>query len=281
MGASFHFLSGRLEPATLAWPSAAGRLVLSRICEGESRAVSPAVSLKYVLEGEEQYEIGGRSYRVAAGRFLAVAAGAQLRAALPARGEAATGLCVYLPHPPGLDPQESLYPLTFAAEGLPLGALLRDAARRIAADPARGPDLAGPVVAAAREAFAALLCGSSSQIAQLDLRRPSTRLHVQRRLELARGHLHDHLDRAVPLTELAREAGLSAFQLARYFTQVYGVPPAAYHRARRLEAADAALRAGQSASCVARDFGFAELSSFTHAYKRHFGVPPSAARRRG
>lgn len=279
MGACFHLLSGRLEPATLSWPSADGRVVLSRISGGESEAVSPALSVKYVLDGEERYEIGGRSYRVGAGRFLAVSAGSRVRAVLPMRGETATGLCVYLPAPAGLTLNEDHYPLTFAAAGLELGAVLRDAARRIAADPARGPDLAGPVVAAARASFATLLHGSSSQIAQLDLRRPATRRHVQRRLELARGHLHDHLDRAVPLTELAREAGLSAFQLARYFNQVYGVPPATYHRARRLEAADAALRTGESASAVARAFGFSELSSFTHAYRRHFGVPPSLAAR--
>lgn len=277
-GAQFHQLNGRLSRSDIAWREGEGRVVLSRLSDGESEGVAPAICLKFVLDGEERYEIGGRGYRVAPGQFLVVGAGTPVRAMLARRTAAriATGLCIYLPARPALAAAEEELPLTFTAAGLPIGAMLTRAARRLVGCPDEGSALAPEIVARARAGLAGLLIGNSAQMAQLDIARPSTRRSVQRRLELARGYLHDHVDRAVSLAELAREAGMSAFQLARYFNAVYGMPPAAYHRAQRMGVAAERLRRGLTPTEIADLLGFADLSSFTHSFKRWHGVPPTA-----
>lgn len=273
----FHQLSGRLAPADIAWKQAEGRVVLSRLSDGDSEGAAPATCLKFVLDGEERYEIGDRGFRVESGQFLVVAAGTRVRAVLGRRTAAriTTGLCIYLPAGPALAVEDGM-PLTFAAAGLPIGDMLTRAARQLVGRPEDGAALAQAIMSRARRELSGLILGNSAQMAQLDIARPSTRQSVQRRLELARGYIHDHVDRAVTLAELGRAAGMSPFQLARYFNAVYGVPPAAYHRTQRMIAAADRLRRGLAPTEVADQLGFADLSSFTHAFKRCHGVPPGA-----
>ena len=100
-----------------------------------------------------------------------------------------------------------------------------------------------------------------------------------RRVERARGHLHDNPGRTVKLEELARVASLSPFHLARSFQAVHGLPPAAYHRTHRLNlAADILARAKRSPAQVAEDVGFSDQASFSRAFTRHHGLTPGVVR---
>lgn len=103
----------------------------------------------------------------------------------------------------------------------------------------------------------------------------STRYENLRRLGVARGYLHDVTDRPVELAELATVAGISRFQLLRHFRDCYGAPPGAYHRHLRLQLAKQAVDDGHlSCAQAAHRFGFADSSSFSHAYRRAFGRAP-------
>ena len=105
--------------------------------------------------------------------------------------------------------------------------------------------------------------------------KPATRYETFRRLNIARGHLHAVTDRAVELPELARIAGISRFQLLRHFRDAFGAPPAAYHRNLRLRLAKAEIdRHLLSCGDAAQRYGFADCSSFSHAYRRAFGASP-------
>ena len=71
-------------------------------------------------------------------------------------------------------------------------------------------------------AIAEPLAESRAAIDGLKAAKPSTRRELYRRLERARGFLHDHDDRNVTLAEMASVAGLSQFHLARYFKSAFG-----------------------------------------------------------
>jgi AraC family transcriptional regulator len=79
---------------------------------------------------------------------------------------------------------------------------------------------------------------------------------------------------------LAALAGLHPHHLMRAFRQQRGETVGGYVRRRRLELADADLRAGELPLAeIALRAGFWDQSHFTRAYRRHFGLTPGMRRR--
>lgn len=96
-------------------------------------------------------------------------------------------------------------------------------------------------------------------------------------LARARRWIEDRLYQRISLAELAAVAHMSAATLQRMFLRELGVTPSSYQRGRRLEEAVLLLRAGRlTVGEVAERVGYASLSAFTSAFRRHFGVPPSS-----
>jgi AraC-like DNA-binding protein len=101
--------------------------------------------------------------------------------------------------------------------------------------------------------------------------------HVGRALAL----LHDEPGRAWTVDALAREVALSRSALAERFVALVGEPPIQYLLRWRLALAAHALRvAGDSVARVAARSGYRSEAAFSRAFKREFGVPPAAWRRR-
>lgn len=85
----------------------------------------------------------------------------------------------------------------------------------------------------------------------------------------------------LPLAELSASSRMSRYHFLRLFRQVVGVTPHQYLLRTRLRHAAIALRMGRgSVAALAFDLGFGDLSTFNAAFKRSFGVPPSAYRAR-
>lgn len=275
------FVQVRAHAATPAAASPDGRVVLSRLARGECRIGRPGLSVKFLLAGEERYELDGRPWLLRAGQLMVADDGPDSRVTFPGREET-RGLCLYLPleggttvpaHPDILDGP----PLLVPAGTTGLGRLADRAARCLAERPSLGPALAGPLLAAARRGLARLLLDRGQALDRLTATKAATRREILRRLDLARAHLHETPGRPVPLAELARVAGMSQFHLARCFTEAIGSPPAAYHRDLRLAAAARALRRDRRpAAEVAGLFGFPDPASFSRAFRRRYGLPPGA-----
>ncbi|HTU64558.1 MAG TPA: AraC family transcriptional regulator [Steroidobacteraceae bacterium] len=83
-------------------------------------------------------------------------------------------------------------------------------------------------------------------------------------------------DPAAPhaLTTLARDCGVSRFQLMRGFARATGLTPHAYIVQQRLALARRLIRAGGDLAQVALDAGFCDQSHLARCFTRQFGVPP-------
>jgi AraC-like DNA-binding protein len=92
--------------------------------------------------------------------------------------------------------------------------------------------------------------------------------------------LHDAPERAWTVDELAREVAMSRSVLATRFASLVGESPMLYLTRWRLALAARALRSGNDAiSLVAERSGYETEAAFSRAFKREFGLPPSAWRK--
>jgi AraC-like DNA-binding protein len=274
-------MNHHLDRASHAAVAGAGKLVLSRLPPGHSIVPAAVPTLKLILEGEGSYEFDGRTVVVRAGQYLYLDAGTSC---LVGNRATTIGLCVGVPHLApalGVEADEAHDPvlgrsLVLSTRASAMGRALEHYGRRIARDPALGDALAGALCATVQYAIAEPLAESRAAIDGLKAAKPSTRRELYRRLERARGFLHDHDDRNVTLGEMASIAGLSQFHLARYFKSAFGRAPISYHRDLRLARAAELLREGHSVAATAEATGYSDQVALSHAFRRRYGAPPQS-----
>ncbi|MGN6570331.1 MAG: AraC family transcriptional regulator [Pseudolabrys sp.] len=101
--------------------------------------------------------------------------------------------------------------------------------------------------------------------------------HVGKALSL----LHEKPARNWSLEELARESGVSRSVLAERFTALVGIPPITYLAKWRMQlAAEMLTRGAGNIASIAAEIGYDSEASFSRAFKKALGVPPSQWRRR-
>lgn len=88
-----------------------------------------------------------------------------------------------------------------------------------------------------------------------------------------------HIEDPLPISQLARQAGLSARQLERLFLRYARMPPARYYLALRVDRARELLTySDQPLLAVAVASGFASTSHFSGWFRRFHGMRPSELR---
>lgn len=94
--------------------------------------------------------------------------------------------------------------------------------------------------------------------------------------------LHGDPTRGWTVDALAREVALSRSALAERFTDLIGTPPMQYLTQWRLTLAAQALRgSGDGIARIAERSGYDSEAAFTRAFKREYGMPPTAWRKTG
>lgn len=94
--------------------------------------------------------------------------------------------------------------------------------------------------------------------------------------------LHRDVPRNWSLQEMARKAGMSRTAFAERFTQLMSMTPMAYLTHWRMQLARQHLRETSMAVIeIAEASGYTSEASFSRVFKKHFGTPPGAYRRRG
>jgi AraC family transcriptional regulator, transcriptional activator of the genes for pyochelin and ferripyochelin receptors len=98
----------------------------------------------------------------------------------------------------------------------------------------------------------------------------------------ARAIMNAELENTLTLAELARRLGLNRTKLALGFKELYGTSVQAYWRDAKLTRARELLQTGRARITeVALDMGYSELSSFTRAFTRKFGLLPRECKKIG
>jgi AraC family transcriptional regulator len=102
---------------------------------------------------------------------------------------------------------------------------------------------------------------------------------VDRRIRRAVELMHAHLDRDLPLEEIAAAAYLSPFHFARFFKKVTGASPHAYLATLRAARAQTLLaETDLSVTEISARVGYSSHSHFTKAFRQATGLTPRAFR---
>lgn len=118
---------------------------------------------------------------------------------------------------------------------------------------------------------------TARQIGRVNARTAPTREELFRRVLGAREFMHDQWAADLTLGEVARRACLSPYHFHRTFREAFGQSPMRWFRRLKLEKARELLRdPAATATQVAFACGFADVCSFSKAFKRAWGVSPSA-----
>ncbi len=102
---------------------------------------------------------------------------------------------------------------------------------------------------------------------------------VDRRIRLAVELMHAHLDRDLPLEEIAEAAHLSPFHFARLFKKLTGAAPHAYLASlRAARARELLAETDLSVTEVGARVGYMSSSHFAKAFRQATGISPRAYR---
>ena len=113
---------------------------------------------------------------------------------------------------------------------------------------------------------------------RLPAAKASTRRLLAARVERAR-ELIESSDATPTLDALAQAAAVSKFHLLRLFTAAFGCTPSAYASRRRVERGRRLLEAtSMTVAAIGEALGYESTGAFIRAFRRHFGVTPSAIR---
>lgn len=89
-----------------------------------------------------------------------------------------------------------------------------------------------------------------------------------------------HVDQPLPVSAIARRGGVSSRTLETLFRDAVGTSPGAYYLALRLKAARRlVLDTRLGMADVAERTGFSSIAALSRAFRREYGLPPTAARR--
>lgn len=157
----------------------------------------------------------------------------------------------------------------------PLAGHLHALALRMAAS-GDSNDLPFDVLYRLAEGLLALQSDMSRQMNRMNARTPATREELYRRLLQAKEFMHDHWQNDLTIKHVARHVCLSPYHFHRNFREAFGLAPMRWFRQLKLQNAKAILATKcQSVSEVALHCGFADVFSFSKAFKRECGVRPS------
>lgn len=277
---SYRELYGRLEPGAGgagSSPLAGGDVVvLSNIEHGAAASPgSRGLCIRYVARGSENYRIGGRGYRIEAGQLMIAPQedGAEVEIRRVDRS-GTLGMCTLVSG--ATDEMGWVFgPQILGTECNPVGPMLHRTVEALWKSARPKNEVARELVASLRSQLPLVARTLLNRSEAVDGTKPATRFEMVRRANFAQAYLHANTDRAVDLDELADAVGASPFRLLAGFQQCFGDTPALYQRKLRLKLViDEAKRRGVAIGSVCDEFGFADASSFSHAYRRAFGHSP-------
>jgi AraC-like DNA-binding protein len=109
--------------------------------------------------------------------------------------------------------------------------------------------------------------------------RASTRKEILRRLQLGKEYMDEHFLVIKEIRQVAEYSNMSEYHFFRSFKQAFGVTPFQYLTGKKMTLAKELVQDRErKLADIALTCNFPDVFTFSKAFKRYYGVPPSAMR---
>jgi AraC-like DNA-binding protein len=116
-------------------------------------------------------------------------------------------------------------------------------------------------------------------LSKLEFKKLRTNEELFRSALEAKAFIDQHLSENISLDTMALQAGISKYHFIRVFKSVFGISPYKYQKSKQLELAKYDLLSGEDILSTAIRYGYPDVSAFSKAFKKLFGLSPRAARK--
>lgn len=110
---------------------------------------------------------------------------------------------------------------------------------------------------------------------RLKFKKQFTKKEVFDQLMKAKDFMESNWNRGISLETIAKEIGMSKFHFARMYKDVFGTSPYQFLISLKMKNAMNLLKKEKSVQEVADSIGYPDVSSFSKAFSKFYGLPPS------
>ena len=253
-------------------------------------------SIKYVIAGEETYFVNGKRYAIKSDEYLIANQFAEGSVIIDSKTPV-KGLCIDIApnlieeavasfiRPDTFFPDNNLSAFfntetclenQYQAKNTIVGHDLIELSNAYADQPELPRVIPDAVFYNIAEHFVADHIGLYRQLQQIPAIKQQTKKELMRRLQTAKAFMDEHFLALPTIKHIATYCNLSEFHFFRLYKKVYGESPYHYMLKKRMEFAAGLLKDPNiNVTDVASMAGFADVYSFSKAFKKYFRVAPS------
>lgn len=268
---------------------------LSSLNEFQHPIRSYGFGIKYVHEGTEQYTVGNKQFFVKQGNYLLLNSSKDASVTIDSR-DYVKGMCINISNEliasavASLRAPDTLFSDTeladffytnqflenqYLSHTTSLGNYLNSINEQVKAQVFSSEQVNHELFYSLAERLVMDQTAVFKQLQNIPTVKAETKRELFRRIQQGKAFIDAHFTESLTIDRIAREAGMSEFHFFRLFKQTIGASPYQYLLSIRLKQALELLKADYSVSEVAHSMGFADIQSFSKAFKKQYGSAPS------
>jgi AraC family transcriptional regulator len=275
-------------------------IVISSLKEFYKPVLSEGFSIKYVIEGVERYQINGKNYLIDTDRYLLSNQTIGGHVEIESKKQV-KGVCINIMPSlfaevlsSNLRPDTSLTDLDvasfftstlflenrFDAQKTYLGQSLTKLKNVLQKDSIDEKTFNQEFFYTITEQILADQLPVYRQLNALPSIKSVTKKDLYRKLSAAKEYMDSYFLMPLSIETIAREACMSEYHFFRLFKSLFSLSPYQYLLQKRFQYAHSMLQDGlTTVSLIACECGFADVYTFSKAFKKNFGYPPSKVAR--
>ncbi len=271
-------------------------VMYSSFKEFYSKVAFKNFSIKYVMNGHEIYDVNGTKYHLGGGQYLLANAFSEGSIEIDSN-KTVKGICIDIVAEILSEvvashraPDTAIADLTldqffnsndflenqYSADCTNLGYSLRKLDAILGKDPFSSYQFTNEFYYQLSEGIVADHMPIFKKLRQIRTVKTETRKDLFRKVDKGKLFIDHNFSLHLDVERVAQEAQMSQYHFFRIFKKVYNISPYQYILHKRLAFAHQLLQQGyHNLSQLAIDVGFADMPSFSKAFKSQFGRPPS------